>query len=479
MTTLIFTIGTQDVSISRSVLEAKFPPTAVNLWGKDNRKGNFALFPRPGGKRLFDAFNTFAHDISLPIIEPALENTADTLQGEKPRIILVATDQDHTKIPTPFYNNDSIWFAKIVARMISVKYKPLYNKELIETISVHKEVAYLDKQYQFWTHRLTQAPFSNIDPQESVYLYTQGGIPTINTALMFTVLQKFGEQVTVVNINESTHRAFSTNFSAQYIIEKEKEKARNYLKRFEYYAFSELRVSEEIKALADYMYHRLNFDFKAAEKALDGVKDNITFSDAEIINVRKRIQEVEEGNSLLLLQELIENAYIKYQQEAYVDFLLRFFRIIEELTKNEAMAYLGNFQFEANKWAETFLPYLSAPKNQPLKDFLDQYTFKGRPIKYDGLNPSIPLYIAIIEHYQDQEFLDFVAKVDGLRNMRNLSIGAHAFHPVSRSKIDGELWKHNLSVDDLFNYLRKATGITSWNFERINQEIERLLEEQD
>lgn len=70
---------------------------------------------------------------------------------------------------------------------------------------------------------------------------------------------------------------------------------------------------------------------------------------------------------------------------------------------------------------------------------------------------------------------DFIDKIRPLSQLRNKSIGAHDFEPVSEDLIKQRLSKKGLSIVDVFIKLDNYLSIIENPFDRINQQILSLL----
>lgn len=463
---LIITVGTRDVQIDKEKL--------IEILGEEkasfcyNAKGYFLA--RKGGEILLNAYSDLKGELKFPIIYPALDNFKGNTDIEE--IFLVCTDQDYELVGS-FAESDSLFFGEILAKNIPQKMK--YTPK-IRIIKIEEEVVYLDSKYKEFKEKFETGPFKHISTKfEKVLILNQGGIDAINYGLMLAALNKLGNKVEVLNVNEKTQKANSLEFTGQYLKDKEYETAISHIKHFEYAAIEVLDLPHNFKAFAKYATSRLHFDFDACEKYLNQITIKKDYRDMLLVEVRD-IREKPE----LLLKELAINALIQFQKGAYVDFLLRFFRLIEENTKRVAFSLLGDtFSFDGNNWRAAMQSYLL--RNPELKAFFESTACRDyfKFNKFDYLpekHPNIPILEAIILFYApNHTVIQLNAKTLGLRNMRNKSIGAHDFQPVSLTLMNSKLSEQNINTQQVVDMLLGMMGIEINPFENINEVMIRLL----
>ena len=473
MSTIIFTIGTRDAVIDKTVLQNYLETEEIEaLYDKDKPSRFLA---RPGGKMLLEHFDQLAAHIKIPIVSPSLELALSRSKDKGSRLdrmLMVATDQG-IDVADYYRKNDSIYFAQLITRLLYVRFPELMTGLKVDIIPVGQDVAFLDRQYQQWTADISLPPFDQLHDSAHIYLCNQGGIVALNTALMFACLKEYRDKVIVINVNEATGSATPLSFTSQYVRERETERAQTHLTDFEYHVFEELQVSEDARMLAAYASRRLNFDFEGGLKVLENqkMKQGDAFRKRLIAQNHALISEVKSNKSHLLLQELVLNAQIKWQQKAYVDFLLRFFRLVESLTQRK-VEQLVESPVNFNKFKRSFDQLLKQPRHQGLRSYLAK-----KKVHLKASKATIPTLLNIIEYDREthQEFLHFIRKTEKLRRLRNKSIGAHDFAPVSEEKIQSYLASMQTHIKEVFEFLERETGLQGHAFEEINAEILRLL----
>ena len=463
-TALIITLGTRDLFLSVENLTTYFSEKEITQF--TNEKGFLIarLFGEKLLKRKIDG--KLKNLISYPIVQAGLEYVIKKTERIPSHIMLIATDQKKELVGDFFWKNDTFAFAQLLQQVIPFKYKK-YGSTNIKISKVITNVAYLDSMYDHFSKELNRKNWNLFKDFDKIYLLNQGGIDAINTALMLNCLNIYGNKSILLSVNERLGNCSKLDFTEQYLRENEVLKAISAIKKYRYAFIKNLNLSEDVKALASYGEHRLNFDFDEAETALlELSRKHRTYRDVLIYELNKL-----KANDSELLRELYANARIKFEQEAYVDFLLRLFRIIEGLTKNKVMCYL-DFSFNHSKWDKDFQRFLSQSKNKPLKTHIANIILpNGQKLKVDI--PSIPVLLRILEFYDNDSFKKII-KLQGLSQLRNNSIGAHNFAPVSKKFIEKELAKQRLTIKGMFEIIDSLIKPTDTYFE-LNRKLEEIL----
>lgn len=273
-----------------------------------------------------------------------------------------------------------------------------------------------------------------------------------------------------MTVNERVGTATAMQFVHQYQQERVREKAKAYLDQYDYAAFANLSISEDIRQLCEYAHRRLQFDLDTARNTLARIQSTAIRALRDTLLMQHNAIQGENA----LLRELVANAEVKFKQGAYVDFLLRFFRIIEGGSKQRAFEAMGGFIYTPHKWAEDFGAFLAKPENDGLKTFLDTQKMGRNTLKYLDTNPNNPTLAAIVKYYnQHPDWIAFESKTAKLREIRNKGIGGHDFEPTSLEIIEDALGDY--TPEQLFTDLKAAYGIAENPFDALNREILRLL----
>jgi len=463
------TIGTRDLKFDKNMLIEKIGEQAAQACYRINYNSSEVFIPRTGAEILLKDFSVLdKKHISLPIIEPFLKLSLMDAPGGFDKIFLVATNQAKENAGEQNWSNDTIGFAQIIQKLLAARElngKKLYPQ--IEIIEVRENVIYLDSMFAWFKRLFTGKKFHDLESADRIHLFNQGGIDAINYGLLLLSLYSYGSKVQLYNVNEQLEVCTPLEFQQQFGYEQEKKRLMQGLERYDYAAAKYMELSKDLHHMAAYAEARLNFDFDAALQKLGllsnahrGWRDQAI---AEINAVR--------SNEQSLTIELFWNAHIRLKQEAYVDFVQRYFRIIEQIAKDEAVKFL-DFDYNYLTWLQDFGAFLAKPEQAPLKAVLDQKKENGYPLKIDMAN--IPVFSAILSHYHPA-LHQFIEQLRPLAQLRNQGIGSHGFNPIGKRHILEKLKTDNAGLDALLQQTAQLIGADSNPFDRINQKIEKQL----
>ena len=307
----------------------------------------------------------------------------------------------------------------------------------------------------------------------------RAGTPQIKTTLILKCLSLYQHKLDLLAINEEKDvrlsSATSLFFPRQYLRDQAIQQVKTHLKQYDYLPLINMDLPASVHKWATYAQARFSFDFELSHQVIQQLTPQEIIGGRTTFQVWKReIMELKNGNGLL--KELYWNARIKYKQGAYVDFLTRFFRVVEELAKSTAVSLLGGFIFSHGTWGIKIKELLDLPVYQPLANHLQSKKKNGRKLNYQS--PNITTFKAIIEFYQTQHpaLYQFLKQVESLTELRNHSIGAHAFEPVSNTIINQTLKQANTSMTKIFAFLdEQLEPLTKNAFDKVNMQIIHLL----
>lgn len=479
MITLIATVGGRDISLSNA-FKSKLFASNPELF-----KNPETPFPRKLGSFLNqnDHWRSVIDEIGIPIILPAIRKTLE-LQGDHTAVdecCLVVTNQTDPK----FIDTDTIEFGALIRNMLmdaSFKVKQGVSvKSFLKPIQINQNPNYLDNQFDFFKKKLDipgDSFTAALGKSEKIYLCAQGGIDAINTALLLNLLNKYGDKVVPLNVNEGSGLVTPVQIFSRMNSDIQKKLIRRLIDRFDYSALLEFNeCGNDFEKLAGYANARINFDFVAARRSLSQLDNRYSTEKAKL-----ELDISIEGDEEALTRELISNAEIKWQQGAYVDFLLRLFRILEQIGKLHVIKTLDGFIWSDNEWGTTLNEYLKT--DDGLKAHLENYRInmngEQTPLRYSTKNPNIPIYIAIAEYFAKRNetsglVWEILIKGQPLTILRNQSIGAHNFAPVSKHIIENILFNNNTSVEIVLTNLKKLFSISENPFSAINVFMLRLV----
>lgn len=488
---LIITLGNRDITFDRDAVETALGSETYEKMFYTG-KGKYPQFQaRQGGELLLKHFNALQNYLEIPIIQPALDYSFSKLSAKKviDKIILIATNQPDSV--GKFRNSDTLYLATLAKRLIPIKLKEIAKQKnktgdkipkvkSIDILLIENAISYYDEMYHFWETNLTKTPFDELEEYDTVFLSSQAGTPQIKTTLILKCINLYGHRLDLMSINEEKDlkliSAASLVFPKQYLRTLAYENVKAHLKQYNYLPLTTMELPTTVYKWAKYAHARLSFDFDLSHQIIQQLTPQETGGRNEYQVWKRDIMALKNGEGLL--NELYWNARIKYSQGAYVDFLLRFFRIVEELAKNTVVKILGNFEYSYGTWRSKINDILIKPEYKDLAKYLNEKKIKGRRLNYQ--TPSIPTFKAILTFYQtqDPELHQFLQWAELLTELRNHSIGAHAFEPVSEVIINETLAEANTSISAIFQFLDTRLKTMEQNvFDRINAIVLNLMED--
>jgi hypothetical protein len=473
---LIFTVGTRDVlppdSFTYEAL-AKYldRDVADNGFPVNHKTQKHEFRPRPSGKMVIEHQEKLEPRWPLKTFKtPIFDSIIKFLQAHNnyppiTDIILVATDQPDS-VGEHYYNNDTLFFSEIIKKKFESKnndFKFFCNNIKIEKIG--NEVSSIDAMYKKFSSIEKNKIFKSILDHDIIFLVNQGGIDAINTSVLLKSISLFGDRLRHLTVDERDSMASETKFATTFLFEKDYTALQKLLDNYLYAAVPNLCFGKTVRELAAYAEHRLHFDFDEASKAVQRIPDRTT--------PRREYNQQLESAKENQLKELILNAYIKFHQRMYVDALLRLFRIGEELLRT-GLEKVSGIPYEDHKFHTLYVEGWIA-QNSELSNHLDTYKVSnGQPLDYKNKeNGNHTIYRAILEYFANvkhetiHELDAYLLKSDSsgtdsddkkvkgleeLSSLRNKSIAAHNFEPVSLEKIADRLGLK--SQDNLYEELK-------------------------
>lgn len=457
---LIVTLGTSDINIDKSFIEALASETEMStLYHPKTGR----LLARPIGEFILKHYDKLKKEVVFPILSPCFNFLK---KNEIPsKVILVVTNQEHPI----FSKQDTIHYAEIVKRLIPERLDKSVEVEKI--IQITDNVTFLDNMYDWFGQVFNKKPLNHLSSFDTIYLLNQGGIDAINTALLLQIIPVAGDKLVHLAVSEQTYECHELEFSLQFMQQNEKIKLKSFVEQYDYAAIKTLNTASDIKNIAQYAQARLHFDFDSALLACQRISREQRSFQVKFINELNAITGEEQDS---LIRELYSNAVIKVRQESYVDFLLRIFRITEHIAKSEVLKIMNisHKQYDFRKWSSTIEDFVIKPENIDLKVFLDNYKLGNDSL--DRSMANIKVFISILKYY-NHSTLSILLATEALSQMRNKSIGAHDFQPVSRVLIEKKLEEHDTNLNQLLDEIGQFLNCQNNPFDEINKKILSLL----
>lgn len=472
MNTAIFiTIGTRDVVVSKEIDEQTKVVSKLKLG--NSKENNYLLInPREDGKILLDYYENINTLINYPIIKPAIEEILDMDEsGILDYVFLVYTDQKQgkTNIEDNFTQKDTLEFAEIIAKKIKFDFGSKVKS--VKKIPVVKDVTFYDNTYAFFGKKFKElkAIKNLMESNPKIYVLPQGGINSINTALLLRCTEFFSD-VIQLSKPEGFITPVKSSFPSLFKKNLTKERIIHAIYNFNYQTIIEYDYSELVTILAEYAYSRLTFNFHSARKKLFNYDSSLERQ--FIATLKNKTKEIEEVKKLRY-KEWYLSCKISFHQKRYADFLLKIFNLAENILKPFAEEKLtGTIIYNAPSHSEWNA--LINQQDIEFKKFLNNYNVRESRLRLNSPNRFV--YKAIFDYYTKKEDkLEYDTKIhnhiEKLTELRN-NIG-HNLQGVSYNDIndylDGNLEEFISNLDEYFKL--EEFG----DFNMINTKIKSLL----
>ena len=409
---------------------------------------------RPKGQALFKRYDAVKEGLLFPILDPGLDFVLAQEGGQVDRMVLIGTDQPAEgdalktdKYGVPFRDKDTVHFARLIERYYRKTRTPQLGKVGVSTVRANP--ALYDETmvaYDRIVGRLAEAGY------DTCYVIATGGTPACNTALLLQAVRYFGENCRTVYLPEGGE-PYELSIGRQMLDTFREATALEYLDAGNFAAalplLERLRIEEGILALARYAQYRLYFDFDTAHRTLlEGIRQSMGALRHFLDSLRHDLDPLRDQHPDALLRELYFNARITFSQGRYVDFLGRMFRFEEGLARRivEREYGVGTHAIEDKS---AFVRFVEA--NPGLRVFVTapERARNKQPLEYARM--TIPVWMALIERLavegraadtssplpseRRQAYSRIHAtlqRIEKLSGLRNSSIIAHGYEPVSR-----------------------------------------------
>ena len=459
------------------------------------------------GEELFNNYDAEKENLAYPLLEPLLRTFANKLNN----IYIFVTNQEDQRVR----NSDTLFLGEIIKKWI----RDTYNIR-VNVIQYANNPTDYERVYGFFTAYFTQEE-SIIGKAKKRIISLSGGTPQMNGALYIILSSLYLDGNEFYNIFEGELIPVNHEKTINKILVKKScldlLKINKYQSIVELLKKSKLQNNQSLVLLLKYAQQRKNFDFEKAQEHLEHFLELIPMS----LHQHYQIFSLQEKpNPLDLIKELFWNMETSYKNQNYLFFVALLFRL-EEALLYEINNYLFKQKFKKDlnekKNHHAFSQHL---ENEELNiwNSLQKKYYKTLPLKIDpdDLGRPVFFYIATLklenQRVNDRpiksilEVFDKVNKycyneldeeeriqkykdkksTECLGDLRNSSIIAHGFMPVSKEKIEK---LYGESIENL--YLRLKTNLKqvlgqfldnkplNLNniFDEINKKIEILIYE--
>lgn len=492
---LAITLGTRDIQVKLSALEANgwmLDQTSKVKEVKQSSPGGLAFpgylpegfndtfcfsQPRVAGRQILEHYDSIVPILHFPLLQPAVDFLV--LGNNRPDFLfLLCTDQQEEfeagKVKPKDYNNDTLYFAEVVAKYLQ-QYLQLDAKQT-EIYKVSRSVTDMDYLY---THFAAQGSrlFSSLDAEiEKIYLLPQGGIDHINQAFTLKLIQQFGEKVMQLQQAEGQEPR-QLSFPRLFLNDLYRQRRLQHLYDFEFgllaqsinTSYKQLAVVRRLSLWADAKLHQR---FNLLPDIITQITPRLQKNDPELLGW---LQLESQDTPLLRLQALTAMCKIQWLQRNITDMLWRLFTLAENLFKvlleqilnwpdTDAFYRLGSTEAKNEAW-ENFLGeeyvrllhekeiYVSNPNRRAYQE-LYLYNLRGRP-----------------EYQQVQNICAVINALAGKRNKL-----AHYLKPVHEKEVNEVLQVYGWDVPAFLNNVATLINMPSPDFaEKLQSYLETQL----
>lgn len=480
---LILTLGSRDVRLPDNFRETALKKNHTHKTSQMYKPGINTVLARPAGRFLLDHYQEpeyFAH-LDFPIAD-AVYRYVSAQSPKIDRVFLVVTDQpDH--VEDRFRLQDSVHYGELIQQVWTERYGAEGTGSLpdIRILRVSQDIHVLDRMYTFWDTQLQQnRSLSALSRFNRIWLCPQGGVDALNTGLLLAALHHWGPLVEVLNVPENIQTCIPIQFGRLYLEQRTREQMAFLLRHYNYAAIAALEVPEPVQQLAAYGLARQHFDFETCIQTLARIPDlPISFRDSHLIACQ-RLQKQEETD---LLRELWYNAQLLHAQEQYVDFLTRFYRLLEGYLKYRLGNALQKPIEQREDWGQALAQFRNrhAKKYQELEQHFRQAKLPG-PL-HEGQQPQlsvfgVPTLLLAFRYFyggDEAETARLLQELYGLAQLRHQSIGAHAFQPVTLQMIEHRLNASDMLLEQLFEFWNQLLDVQANPYLELNAQMLQLV----
>ncbi len=486
---IVCTVGTRDLTLDGKTA-ADFASIGKHEYGS----------PRKLGKAILDNWDDMAERIAFPIIQPVLDYARQKARSEDAEVgylLLIATDQPEV-VDAEHREKDTLHIAEVAVRhFMMAQYRP--SKSFVaKPMTYSLNPTRMDSAWSYLHDVSSKACFRELENCSQVILSTTGGVPGLNQALLlFLFSEVCGRKLAFVHVDEKLKKPMPIEIVQQLCRLETIHRLEAYAASFDFAAMARELSGVELEGMRKVALsasRRLTFDFQGAEHLLMESFPHFKSQKAEtalrrwvdqLTLLSQSSQEREQAIRArrYLLQELVANVFIKIQREEWVDFLGRWYRLIEETMKQFVSEYLElPLLYDGKQYSD----YVQAVENRDdIKAFFaGRKGPNGKPLDWSELNTRTGE--AWVEFIADHPlsgkedlslrsglFLGMLKRFGHLVSLRNKCILAHGNRGVGKQDILDALG--GLSIEE-FRQQLSHTILNITNPDEVEKEFRDILE---
>ncbi|NLI76512.1 MAG: hypothetical protein GX442_08725 [Candidatus Riflebacteria bacterium] len=423
------------------------------------------------GRTIQEDWAGYASRLSIPILDPFLtyvRGFVDHHQGKLTHLVLVVTNQPQS-VEAAMRAKDTYSTGKVLEKWLREN-RSLSGTNLT-TLVVSANPTRPDDVAGSLAETLAIGKWGFLREADHVLLSITGGVPALNYALFLTLYFEVArDRLHCLHVNEATRQAVPNNYISRLQGVARRERIRALVDLYDFSAIQrELAPLRDTTwaTLAAYGQQRLNFDFTAAAFSLSqalrtvppAVRPTVEAWQGELTELVAEDTQPR-NKSIALMRELLANMWIKLERGEWVDFLGRLYRLLEESLKvyvGDALGATLTFDRKTRNYPD----YLAKAKARPqaLEWFESQKATLGQGLRWEELNTFVgERWLEFFggqgnpdESAKARRLQEVVARLRPLTELRNQSIMAHGFKPVSKEDLQAvpTYWSDTLALLDL------------------------------
>lgn len=428
--------------------------------------------PRQQGEEWLGCYEAVYDQLDAPILRPGLMRVIKKV-GHVSQVVLFVSDQPEAT-DARFRNNDTVFLGELLKRYLSKRLGAQLGSVTVERLPGNP--ANYNAMLDFFAGRLPE--LAPPDRVEVVYVVPVGGTDASNVGLWVNAIRLYRRKVQLLYVMPD-ERVDVLALHVVLLRETFRAQAAAHLSVHDYAALGRLLQAEPDLApswsvpLCAYAHHRLHFDFIRAEGEL--TKARQTASGEKLAQIGRLqasltpfLQDCAAPTSESLdsdwtawldlqrqfLGELFIHVQVKADQEQWIEFLGRLFRLHEAMLR---------FAFEQQTRHSTdgndgrgYPDYTKALSADPaLQSYLSSKGIKEeRPMTY-ALGLTVEFWVTQAGKGRELgPVRAAVQQMEKLRELRNKSAIAHGYEGVSGAEIE-----QIVAIKDLLDAVRR--GLTA------------------
>lgn len=483
----IATLGTRDVQIDEQKISEEL---RNKLLEEGHSFASYKSTSKPNLRKIghllseyFDKEFSLYSAITLPIIEPCIQDIINNSEKINLSLIyLIATNQKSQE-ETKHHQQDTITISEFLKKHYLPKYfentYPKHTIPMIKIIELRGKPNDYDEMLQEVEEKFNEEK-STIEGEkiEKIFGEVTGGTPQISFAVVVNSARIFGNKVVMMYKSESGGTAKRINIINQILEDYEKRALKRLAERYDFDAIAGNRIySQEIRNVARCASYRLNFDFERYKRILEQINDYPIFS-----NYTSLFQEIlVESEKLLsrdpdtIFRELYWNAEVKWERDECADFVGRVWRTLEGSLHYIVGEIIKCPWEEINKIKERFSNWVRDEKEfleyvKGNEEFKEKHELRSTikdtiPCTINGMLALLDYLSTIGESKLTQgnsskykKIVEIGLSMRKFAELRNKSILAHGFEPISKDIIEKFELDNNINIREAVKNLMSTIG---------------------